>query len=350
MPRQCDYLYGVIRADAAKGYGPIGIDGGEVRAVPEGGIAAVAGTIDRVDFSQLSGERALQYLAEHQRVLERVMIDSPVIPLKFGTVADGDARIAGILEAGRNEFARALGTFAGKIELDVSAFWTDLQAVLAEIAREEAVVSMKNEIAARGDVSMDQRIRLGQLVKQLLDQRRGEIASELVVALRTRWPGLAVSPTHDDSVVLSAAVLIDRCDEGRFDETVEQLSRRYEDRLRFRCVGPLPPFSFATADVKTVDAGELDAARERLELGESANLVEVKAAHRRLLRQHHPDRSSDPAAADRTKDISAAYELLEQYAMNFKHTFGAGGAGAGTIIVRIRSLAELRTEPLAHAA
>ena len=350
MPRQCDYLYGVIRAGAAKGYGPIGIDGGEVRAVPEGGIAAVAGTIDRVDFSQLPGERALQYLAEHQRVLERVMIDSPVIPLKFGTLADGDARIAGILEAGRDEFARALETYAGKIELDVSAFWTDLDAVLAEIARDEAVVSMKNEIAARGEASVDQRIRLGQLVKQLLDQRRGGIASELVVALRSRWPGIAVSPTHDDSVVLSAAVLIDGSDEGRFDETVEQLSRRYEDRLRFRCVGPLPPFSFATAEINTVNADELDAARQTLELGEYASLVEIKAAHRRLLRQHHPDRSSDPAAAERTREVSAAYELLEQHAMNFKHAFGGAGAGGGTIIVRIRSLSELRTEPIARAA
>jgi len=196
MPTDCSYLYGVVPSGSRDDYGPIGIGGAHVRIVQEGPIAMVAGAVEKPDFSQLPPERALQCLAEHQRVLERVMTDSPVIPLKFGSVARDDRQIADILRAGRAGLARALEQYAGKIEMDLSAFWADLDATLAEIANDQAVVSMKNDIAARGDASMDQRLRLGQLVKQLLDRRRGEIASDLVVSLRSQWRGVAVNAAH----------------------------------------------------------------------------------------------------------------------------------------------------------
>ena len=142
-------------------------------------------------------------------------------------------------------------------------------------------------------------------------------------------------------MILSAAVLIDRSEEPRFDQAIGQLNRAYEDRLNFRCVGPLPPYSFATAEVQTVDAEALDAARETLELGESASLTDIKAAHRRLLRKHHPDRDPDAGAGERVKAISAAYELLEEYAVNYRLALGRGGE-SGATFVKIRSVVDLR--------
>jgi hypothetical protein len=135
-------------------------------------------------------------------------------------------------------------------------------------------------------------------------------------------------------------VLIDRAEEAEFDQVLEQLNRSYDDRLKFRRVGPLPPYSFATAEVKTVQAGRLDAARRLLELGESASLAEIKGAYRRLLQELHPDRNTEAGAADRLQDISAAHELLEEYALNFKHTFNA--AQVSPVIVTVRSLDDLR--------
>ena len=42
----------------------------------------------------------------------------------------------------------------------------------------------------------------------------------------------------------------------------------------------------------------------------SATLADIKKAYRRLSKQHHPDKSSDPSSPDRFTAISAAYELL----------------------------------------
>jgi len=337
------YLYGVIPAGGPNCFGPIGLNGGEVRAVGEDGIAMVAGAAGVADFSRLGAEKALQHLAEHQRVLEQVLAEVPVIPVRFGTVASDDAQIAGILRAGKAEFTRALARLGGKVEMDVAASWVDLQAVLAEIANEGAVVAAKAEIAGGRKPTVAQGVRLGKLVKELLDRKRENIAARLVVALRAQWPDVIVNPTQDDSMILSAAVLIGRREEAQFDQTIGQLNRAYENRLNFRSVGPLPAYSFATAEVQTVDAEVLHAARETLELGVSASLAEVKAAHRRLLREYHPDRNPDPGAGERVKEIAAAYKLLEKCALNCGPASEPAG-GRGATFVRIRSLPELRAE------
>jgi hypothetical protein len=340
MAMNCNYLYGVVPSDGAKDFGPIGLDGRHVRTVSDGGIGIVASSAARISFAEVPPEKTLQYLAQHQRVLERVMLSSPVIPLKFGTYADDEGQILEIIRAGRNEFAGALEKYADKVEVDLAAFWGDLKSVLAEIAGDQAVISAKAQIGNPDQASTAQRVRLGQLVKELLDRKNRAIAERLVVTLRNKWQDIVVNPARDDSAVLNAAVLIDRAEEADFDRVLEQLDLCYDGQINFRRVGPLPPYSFATAEVKTIQASRVDAARQALGLGESASLVEIKGAYRRLLQQLHPDRNTDPQAADSLKDISAAYELLEEYAMNFKHAFN--GEHDTPVIVTVRSLEDLR--------
>ena len=340
MATNCSYLYGVVPAGGAMSFGPIGLDGGDVRTVSDGGIGIVASNATRIPFAEAAPEKTLQYLAQHQRVLERVMLGSPVIPLKFGTYADDDGQVLEILRAGRNAFAGALEKYAGKVEVDLAAFWADLKSVLAEIANDEAVISAKARIGNQAQATTAQRVRLGQLVKELLDQKNKAIAERLLVTLRTKWQNIVVNPARDDSAVLNAAVLIDRAEETEFDQILEQLDRCYNSRINFRRVGPLPPYSFATAEVKSVQASRLDAARRALGLSEQASLAEIKGAYRRLLQEVHPDRNAGPRAADSLKDISGAYDLLEEYALNFKHTFN--GEHDAPVIVTVRSLEDLR--------
>jgi hypothetical protein len=334
------YLYGVVPADGEKNLGPIGPGGSEVRAVSCGGIGIVAAKADRMDFSLISPEKTLEHLADHQRVLESVMAGSTVIPLKFGTYADDDRQIIQIIRDGREEFAAALQQHAGKVEVDLGVLWTNLSSVLSDIAHDEAVVCLKAQIASQSQATRHDRVRMGQLVKTLLDERRTNVAEQLVAALKANWPDMVVNPAKDDSVILSAAILIGHNDQAKLDSAIHQLDRLFDDRITFRCVGPLPPYSFATAEVRTVDAARLDGARLLLGLGECASLTEMKAAYRRLLQELHPDRNPDADAGDAMQEVTGAYELLEEYALNFKHKFGP--AQESGVIVRIRSLCDLR--------
>lgn len=340
MSTECNYLYGIIPACKSRNFGPIGMDGGKVRVVTDGVIAMVTGPAARKNFSLLSSQETLRYIAKHQRVLERVMTDSAVIPLKFGTFADDDRQILEILHSGQQAFARTLEKCAGKFEWDLVACWTDLQAVLSEIAAEPAVVSMKAKVKAHGVPTMEQRIRLGRLVREMLTRRRDQIAAEVVAALQAQWPEIVVNPTKDDAMILHTAVLIGRDEESLFDQFIDRLNRDYWSRLDFRCVGPLPPYSFATAEVRAVDAEELDAARQLLGVGEPLSPAEIKAAYRRVLPEVHPDRNPGADSAERMKELVDAHQLLEEYALNCNETPPADEGRP--VIVKIRTLPELR--------
>lgn len=340
MTTQCHYLYGVIPAGKSRDFGPIGVQGQEVGAVREGDLAVVTSRGPQVSFTTALPEKTLQCLAQHQRVLEQVMIDSPVIPLKFGTYADSDEHVRRILRSGQKEFAQALDRYGSRVEVDLAAQWEDIQSVLAEIAADERVVSLKNRLASERQVSITQRVGLGKLVKQLLDERRTQIAGELIMAIHSRWPNIVVNPTRDDTMLLNAAVLVGRDEQAEFDQVIERMNVRYGDRFHFRCVGPLPAYSFATAEVKTLQAADLAAAGKMLGLGDSASLTEIKSAHRRLLSEAHPDRNPGMDTAGRMREISAAYELLEEFVLNFKHAFSA--VQNAPVMVKVRSLDDLR--------
>ena len=316
MSMQASYLYGIVPAPARESFGPIGLGGGEVHTISSGGIGVVTGRCERIPFAQVSPATTLQYLAGHQRVLEQVMLDGPVIPLKFGTYAADDREIMEIVNCGQRQFAAALEQYADKVEVDLGAFWTDIQCVLNDLAGAPAVVALKAQIAASGPATMEQRVRLGQLVKQLLDQRRDGIAAELANALGGQARKMVVNPVRDDSMIFNAAILVGRDEQAQLERTIQELDRRYANGLSFRCVGPLPPYSFATAEVKT--------------------------AYRRLLQQSHPDRNAQASANERLQEITDAYALLEEYALNVRHAFAAAAATCAPVIVTVRSLDDLR--------
>lgn len=340
MSTKREYLYGVIPAGNAGDFGPIGLGGQLVRTVCDGDLGIIASTCEPIDFHTASPEKTLHCLAQHQRVLEQVMAESPVVPLKFGTYADNEECIARTIDSGRKPFAEALAVYGDKVEVDIAAFWSDVQGVLADIADDERVVAMKDKIAAGQQPTLDQRVAIGQFVKQLLDERRDQTAGELLKAIRTIWPNVVVNPARDDAMVLNAAVLVGRDEQSLFDQVIADLNDRREERFNFRCVGPLPPYSFATAEVRTIDAASLDTARQSLQLGDSASLTEAKTAYRRLLQETHPDRNASADAADRMREIAGAYELLEEFAVNYRHTFAS--VREGPIIVKVRSLDDLR--------
>ncbi len=325
MAEEGKYVYGVISTDKEPKFGSIGIGGrhDEIYTISHRGIGAVLSNSSAIEYDVISKETLGRYLASHQFVVEQVMKNYAVIPVKFGTMVRDDDEVREIIEAGYTQFKGALKAMENKIELDMVALWSNLDLVFQEIGAEEEIKRFKEQIALKppGE-TLEGRIRIGQMVKASLDGRRDQYAGEILAVLKDQAEDFRLHESGDDSMIINVAFLLDRDKEEKFDEKVNELNEKYEEKVNFRCVGPLPPYSFGTMEVKRVGLELLDEARKSLELDQEATLSQIKEAHRRLTHKHHPDKNlDDPQAEEGFKRISDAYRLLTDYCQNYRHSF-----------------------------
>ncbi|MFQ5903016.1 MAG: GvpL/GvpF family gas vesicle protein [Candidatus Binatia bacterium] len=327
--------------------GLLGIDnqGAEVRVVPFRDIGALVSHRPAVAYGSIPKEALLRHLAAHQSVIEQVMQNHTVIPMKFGTLLRDQAEVQDMLEVGYPQLQSALWAIYNKIEINVVATWSNLEAIIKELGKPEELrrffTLTGEEIAARS--AEEAKIELGRAVKAALDERRAKCAAEILEVLKDRAEDFSINDLMDDSMITNIAFLLDRDKEGGFDFTINKLNENYKERINFRCVGPLPPYSFATTEVKKTEFASIDEARKILELGEQAGLSEIKEAHRRLARQYHPDSNpGDSHATEIFKKISEAYALLTEHTQHSQSSFQEEKDSKDFITVKVLRLAEIK--------
>lgn len=315
MAREGKYLYGFIRADGQRNFGPIGIDGGEVYTFPFKKIASVISHLPYMAFDTLPKDTLLKYLTVYQSVLENVLKTHEIIPIKFGTLLDGDWPLQNALEKGYDRILTGLGRMEKRIEIDIVALWTDLDAVLAEIGEEKEIKELKKAASLMSqDERFDLRVKVGKQVKALLDQRTELCKNEIMDAILPYAEAEHLNSLMDDSMILNVALLIQKDQTSALESRVAHLDRQYEDRVNFRIIGPLPPYSFQTLEIKRIDYVRLDEARKALELGTETTVPEIRDAYWRLIKKYHPDKFlGDAKAPEHFERINEAYRLVSDY-------------------------------------
>ncbi|MGA9351602.1 MAG: GvpL/GvpF family gas vesicle protein [Anaerolineae bacterium] len=287
----------------------------EVYTVPHRDIAAVVSASPLGDYRGLKRDQAARYLVAHQRVVEAVMQDFPVLPVKFGTVLPDEAGVHRLLAQGETLFRPTLEKFSDLVQMEVVVLW-ELQQVFQEIGQEEHIAQLKAQVESRSpEGTMIERVAIGQMVQASLERRRASLREYLIQWLKQVSLDLVVNPPMGDSMVANVALLVDEVRQEALDRQLELLDEEFEGQLTFRCVGPLPSYSFVTVEVEVPSFEAIDEARHRLGLGEMATPSKIRGAYHRLADQLHPDHNpDDPKAKDRMTELAQAYELLTAYA------------------------------------
>ena len=351
MGKEGKYIYGLIGTETERRFGPIGIGdrGDEVHTILYKDIAAVVSDLPFIEFNSLLKEALVRYLAAHQSVIEQIMKNCTIIPMKFGTMAKDEKDLQKILKQGYYQFKRALESMDNKIELDVVALWSNLNLILQEIGEEERIEKFKQDIAQRpSDQTHEQKIELGKMVKSALDEKGDKCAAEILKVLQGEAGDFRSHLLMNDSMIMNVAFLMDRGKEREFDQKVKELNEKYEERINFRCVAPLPPYSFSTIEVKRMEFEAVDDARKALGLSDEATMFEIKEAHRKLTHKYHPDKNPDDIhAVEQFRRVSEAYKILNDYCQHYRYSFREADV-KNFVMVKVLELAESEdtTSPL----
>lgn len=302
------YLYGIIEQTKAIDFGPIGFKGGRVFSLPMSEVAAVVGPPPAEIFAKLTKELLIAFLLAHQKTLEQIMKKNFVLPFKFGTTLKDESEITRVLEEDRRPLAELMNRMKNLTEIDVIATW-EVTKILQEISVEDPEVIALKKVMARGD---GDRVLIGMCLAKALKQRAVVWREKIRENLKDHSVACADHDLLDDAMILNSSFLIHRDHEMEFNRALEAADAAFQDKLRFKCVGPLPPYSFATMTIKRFDPEEVQKSAKILGLNGRAELTFVKKVYKELSRQCHPD--TDPnLSVEKFEEINRAYEIVADY-------------------------------------
>jgi hypothetical protein len=187
-----------------------------LEAIPDGRLLAVVSR-----HEQLPEEPALDALWAHERVIEALMAERAVLPMRFGTRFRDDGAVRAALAEREQQLLDAFDRVRGRVELAVrvmepAAAGTAARAVPA---------------AATGREYVNARLRTRRSVATL-----HEPLAALAVDAR-RWPELAPGE------LLRASYLVEQPAVAEFRSTLERLQREHPEAALL-CTGPWPAYSF----------------------------------------------------------------------------------------------------------
>jgi hypothetical protein len=186
-------------------------------------------------------------LAAHADVLTEAVRTATVLPARFGFVLpDDDAVRSELLRARREELERLLVRFRGKVELNVRAFYEEDVVLREVVAANEPIAQLSAKTRSMPEAaSYYDRIRLGQLVAEAVEQRRAADEKAIVDRLTPLAADVRKASPLPERMVTNASFLVERGRVEEFDAVAAALAEAEASRIRFKYVGPLAPHTFA---------------------------------------------------------------------------------------------------------
>ncbi|MDQ3878881.1 MAG: GvpL/GvpF family gas vesicle protein [Actinomycetota bacterium] len=236
------YAYGVVRPGVDIPVGTTGVAGAAVDVAEIDSLGVVVSPIDGGDLHARRDD-----LLAHSDVLQRITEQTDVLPMSFGCVfADRKELADTFIAPNRDALSRLLDRIGGHVEFQIKGSYVQ-QAVLVEIAATDAKLK-KLQARARSSSSVEAQIEVGRRVATLLDDKRYGDARSIADTLRPLAADLSIADAQGEYGVINASFLVPRGSAVLFIEKAERLQEDLGDRVSLRCLGPLPPYSFVSAE------------------------------------------------------------------------------------------------------
>jgi hypothetical protein len=244
------YIYCVIGSSESRSFGPLGIGGrGDLlHTIVVGDVAAVVSDAPLTRY-RVSRDNTLA----HQKAIEAVMAQQPVLPARFATIAEDEEKVKRILKAEYDSFKQLLAKVGDKVELGVKAVF--LENVYETIlGKYQAIRTFKERIAVLpAERTHFERMRIGEMVEEALGTEKQSAADDILATLSPLAAEVKTNSTYGELMIVNAAFFVPKCRETDFDRSVQELGAKYDGRATLKYVGTMPPFNFVTLMIRMED-------------------------------------------------------------------------------------------------
>ena len=251
MEREGKYIYCIIESNEAQSFGPSGIGGrgNELHTVCFNDIAAVVSDspIKKYPVSR-------ENLIPHEHAIEEVMKTHTVLPVRFCTIAEDEAKVKRILEKEYDKFKNLLKGIQGKRELGLKVVLKEDVIYKDILEKYKDIKVLKEKIATLpSEKTYFQRAKIGEMVEAALEKEKEIYREDILETLSPLALEVKTNNTYGERMIVNAAFLVERHKEAEFDQRVQELDATYGDKIKFKYVGTLPPFNFINL---TINVGE----------------------------------------------------------------------------------------------
>jgi hypothetical protein len=225
-----------------------GLEGAPLASMAYQEIAAVVSPLDTA-----SVQAAEAHLWQHEAVVEALMVNRSVLPVRFGTVLADETAAQSALERHSTRFMADLARVRGRVELGLRVLWKSEAGPSPVAGPCHAEKTHGERSCGDGWAYM-----LTRLEEERHLQARKRQAETLAADIHAPLARLGADSTQQVLVtpylLLTAAYLVAQGQVVAFQREVEAVRKAYPD-LDFLCTGPWPAYSFVTATMRTI-AGE----------------------------------------------------------------------------------------------
>ncbi|MEI8216505.1 MAG: GvpL/GvpF family gas vesicle protein [Eubacteriales bacterium] len=235
------YLYCITNAPEVSSFGRGGIENEdeEIFTIKYKDISAV---VSNAEIKQYRPTRKNNLV--HQGTIEKVMEKYPVLPFRFGIVADNEKGVVKMLESKYMSFKNLLDKVSNKFEMGVKVSHANVEEVLSSIADSNQVIEQlkREKTIVTGNLNLI--IEVGKMIERELNAISLNYKDDIFDRLSAFADESIANENLSNEMVLNASFLIGKDMEEAFDKLIIELDAKYENKLNFKCTGPFPPYSF----------------------------------------------------------------------------------------------------------
>jgi len=251
LSKEGKYIYGIIRNSEPINYGPIGMGkrADMVYGITFKGITAIVSNSPIIIY-----EARRVNMITHEKVLEEVMKQFTVLPVRFSTISEhnDDEGVMRILEKEYKKFDDLLTKMEGKKELGLKVLANEQAIYESIVEKYDDIRLLRNKLLnLPADKTHYQRMKIGEMVVEALKKETGNYRDIIMGALSPLAEDVKINDNYGEMMILNVAFLIKSMTEPAFDKAVNVLDEKYGSYMTFKYVGTLPLYNFVNLVINT---------------------------------------------------------------------------------------------------